>query len=215
MKLSQARPCDKCRGKIAPQFYRVRVDLAFFSPRNANAVLGTAQILGGIGALAVAEAMAPGAEDAIVCAGDKEPELLDTLFICQECYLAGEIDLAVLLEQLHARREGARADGAADCGARLRAYGVVALTSDELYALKPQLEAEARASKKAVRIAWMHARHGRTEGRRCKDCEHLVRGGYFKCRLYGISASVATDWRLKWEACGLFKDRERAEAIKG
>lgn len=81
------------------------------------------------------------------------------------------------------------------------------MTSDEMFALKPQLEAEARASKKAVRIAWMHARHGRTEGQKCGTCEHLLRDGYFKCRLYGVSMSAATDWRLKWEACGLWKER--------
>lgn len=27
---------------------------------------------------------------------------------------------------------------------------------------------------------------------------------YYKCEAYGISASMATDWRLKWEACGLY-----------
>jgi hypothetical protein len=104
MKLSDARPCDNCGGKIAPTFYRIRVDLALFVAKNANAVLGTAQILGGLqnpGALAVAESLAPGAEDAIVFAGDKEPDLLDTLFICQECFLEGSLDLAVLIKKLN------------------------------------------------------------------------------------------------------------------
>lgn len=86
------------------------------------------------------------------------------------------------------------------------------MTSDEMFALKPQLEAEARASKKAVRIAWMHNRHGRTEGRKCGDCAHFLRhthhdGKYFKCRLYGVTAGMGTDWRVRWDACGLFKAR--------
>ena len=41
---------------------------------------------------------------------------------------------------------------------------------------------------------------------KCKDCIHL-KGGvneYRKCRLYGNSASEATDWALSWQACGMF-----------
>jgi hypothetical protein len=91
-----------------PQFYRVRIDMAFFSPRAANAVLGTAQILGGLsnpGALAIAEVMAPDADNAIFFAGDKEPELLTSLVICQTCFLDGPLDLVMLMEQINQRRE--------------------------------------------------------------------------------------------------------------
>ena len=41
---------------------------------------------------------------------------------------------------------------------------------------------------------------------KCKDCIHL-KGGvneYRKCKLYGNSASEATDWALSWRACGMF-----------
>lgn len=42
---------------------------------------------------------------------------------------------------------------------------------------------------------------------RCENCPHLVKHVwgriYYKCSLYGDSASEATDWRLSWPACGL------------
>lgn len=82
------------------------------------------------------------------------------------------------------------------------------MTSDEMFALRPQLEAEARRSKTAKRIAYMHSVHGRRESERCGDCRHLLIkehvGRYFKCQLYGITSGPGTDWRKKWEACGLF-----------
>lgn len=45
--------------------------------------------------------------------------------------------------------------------------------------------------------------------RRCKDCSCLVRvtptsRAYYKCSVYGESASEATDWAGKWTACGRF-----------
>jgi hypothetical protein len=43
----------------------------------------------------------------------------------------------------------------------------------------------------------------------CKNCCHLKkfcwRGkNYYKCQVYGISNSEATDWRLWYPACGAF-----------
>ena len=42
----------------------------------------------------------------------------------------------------------------------------------------------------------------------CKECCNLITNfydkKYFKCRIYGNSCSEATDWRLKYEACGMF-----------
>lgn len=59
------------------------------------------------------------------------------------------------------------------------------------------------------KIEAMYSMFGVFSGKTCKDCPHLVehryRGkGYYKCRVYGDSASEATDWRLKWTACGAF-----------
>lgn len=39
----------------------------------------------------------------------------------------------------------------------------------------------------------------------CADCQHLVKTvwdrTYYKCALYGVSHSEATDWRKHWQAC--------------
>jgi hypothetical protein len=60
-------------------------------------------------------------------------------------------------------------------------------------------------------ILIMHARHGAAEGRRCKDCrwlvEHDYKGRYYKCLLYGVSSSAATDWRVNYPACGRWEAR--------
>ncbi len=53
-----------------------------------------------------------------------------------------------------------------------------------------------------------------TDGHKCGECNNLEkitwRGKtYYKCRPYGKSQSESSDWRLKWDACGLFnKDYE-------
>lgn len=49
---------------------------------------------------------------------------------------------------------------------------------------------------------------GRSGQNKCKDCshfsEHMMSRKYFKCDVYGESASEATDWRANYPACGLF-----------
>lgn len=59
----------------------------------------------------------------------------------------------------------------------------------------------------ARKIDAMHARFGMADGM-CKDCPHLISGRYHdrilhKCEAYGLTHSEATDWRLRWVACGL------------
>lgn len=59
------------------------------------------------------------------------------------------------------------------------------------------------------KIAAMHKRFGTCGVLRCKDCEHLIGGKYrdrqyYKCELYGLSHSEATDWRLANQACGMY-----------
>lgn len=63
------------------------------------------------------------------------------------------------------------------------------------------------------KIAYMHQAFGFTDGEKCRNCQFLrtydansVRVN--KCMHYGDSSSVATDWRQKWDACGLFKKAE-------
>ena len=62
---------------------------------------------------------------------------------------------------------------------------------------------------KARKIDAMHKQFGQHDGKQCRDCCHLISGEwhvrrYHKCELYGLSHSEATDWRLKYQACGAY-----------
>jgi hypothetical protein len=63
--------------------------------------------------------------------------------------------------------------------------------------------------KRPERLQQMHRVHGRNKDHQCGECVHLLRmeknKAYFKCKEYGVSNGAATDWRMKFEACGLFK----------
>ena len=54
----------------------------------------------------------------------------------------------------------------------------------------------------------MHKQYGTDPLHTCQSCCNLLRyrmnRTWFKCAAYGTSSSIATDWRLKWEACGLY-----------
>ena len=56
------------------------------------------------------------------------------------------------------------------------------------------------------KIDLMHKLFGEIPDRKCKDCSNLIKDSwdYYKCRCYGNTASSASDWRLKYTACGLF-----------
>ncbi len=54
--------------------------------------------------------------------------------------------------------------------------------------------------------------YGTTEGKTCKTCRHLLRQhwnkrNYYKCELWYISSSEATDIRLKNQACGRYEKK--------
>lgn len=58
-------------------------------------------------------------------------------------------------------------------------------------------------------IEVMRSLFGDSPGNKCKGCSnlrHIVYHGrsYYKCDCYGISNSVASDFRLNYDACGLF-----------
>ncbi len=61
------------------------------------------------------------------------------------------------------------------------------------------------------RVKVMFRRYGRApEGTKCKDCKFLHgylyhTATYYKCTKYGVSHGEATDWRLKYPACGRFE----------
>lgn len=55
----------------------------------------------------------------------------------------------------------------------------------------------------------MHSLYGRRDREVCRRCKHFckLRPGkknLYKCRVYGITQSEATDWRLSYKACGMF-----------
>lgn len=59
----------------------------------------------------------------------------------------------------------------------------------------------------AKKIDAMHILYGTGEGT-CSDCQFFCEGYYhdkklFKCSVYGMTHSEATDWRKKYLACGL------------
>ena len=60
-----------------------------------------------------------------------------------------------------------------------------------------------------LKIDLMHLIFGKgNDGEICKTCCHLQNYGYrnrsyYKCECYGITASEASDWRLKYQACNL------------
>lgn len=62
------------------------------------------------------------------------------------------------------------------------------------------------------KIELMHNLYGQIEDKKCSECCHLQSGRYHntilhKCELYGLTHSEASDWRLKYTACGMF-DKE-------
>jgi len=66
------------------------------------------------------------------------------------------------------------------------------------------------------KIEAMHRLFGTTPGKICRGCPHLERRGsahrtLFKCTVYGISSSEATDWTASWAACGLFNNMDVGE----
>lgn len=58
------------------------------------------------------------------------------------------------------------------------------------------------------KIELMHNRFGEDPDHTCGECcnfqQHRYNHSYFKCAVYGSSASSATDWRRRYTACGHF-----------
>lgn len=84
LKTRDLHPCDSCGGSIAPVFYRLTVSFRqlMIDPTAVNAVLGTAQILGGN--LLLGSVMSPDQDATIELPGyqvDKD------LFLCQDCVM--------------------------------------------------------------------------------------------------------------------------------
>jgi len=62
----------------------------------------------------------------------------------------------------------------------------------------------------AVRkIDLMHREFGICPGYKCKNCSNFIKVmvsdmPLSKCKVYGVTASAASDWAQKYEACGMF-----------
>lgn len=67
------------------------------------------------------------------------------------------------------------------------------------------------------KIELMHSLYGKTN-KPCVQCPHFVgfrfgNKNVYKCRIYGITNSEASDWRMSWCGCGLFGKETEARNI--
>ena len=58
------------------------------------------------------------------------------------------------------------------------------------------------------KIDLMHREFGFSPGHKCQYCDNLIvqqaNRRYYKCEVYGITDSEASDWRLSYDACGMY-----------
>lgn len=99
MKVSELRPCDNCGQKIFPVFYVLRFSLAFIHADAVNEFFGMHQFFQGRASNALVENFAPASCDAVTVAMDKDKDATTELFICQNCFVSGPLDLAMLMER--------------------------------------------------------------------------------------------------------------------
>lgn len=108
MRLSELKTCACCDGPLLGGrcgcWYVLRITQAMVNTRSANAVLGAAQMLGGMQALHIAEAMGPG-DDAVLIMGDEDKRLVTELHICFDCALHRFGALLKCMERRNAESE--------------------------------------------------------------------------------------------------------------
>lgn len=102
MKISELRACDRCKQPLGLTFYVLRISLAVVKPNAANQVLGLTQMLRG--SLALAEAFAPEADNAVLVVADEDPDLMDEIFLCTDCYVTKDVRLPALIENKKIKR---------------------------------------------------------------------------------------------------------------
>lgn len=71
---------------------------------------------------------------------------------------------------------------------------------------------------KGRKIEAMHRLFGVHMGKQCSECPHLLSYNYrarhyYKCKIYGLSNSEATDWRLKYQACCMIDKEADPKAL--
>ena len=57
-------------------------------------------------------------------------------------------------------------------------------------------------------LALMHKHFGKNYAHKCGTCSNFVKGEYHgkalrKCKRYGLSHSLSSDWAQSWMACGM------------
>lgn len=84
LKTRDLHPCDGCGGRIAPFFYRLRIEFRqlMIDPTAVNQVLGTSQILGGN--FLLGEIMSPNSDATIEMPGYQVGK---DLFLCSDCVM--------------------------------------------------------------------------------------------------------------------------------
>ena len=67
----------------------------------------------------------------------------------------------------------------------------------------------------APQIRYMRGAYGRKAGQQCWTCEHFMSKAFdsgrlcYKCARYGSTSGKGSDWHRRWQACGLWKAKER------
>ena len=66
-------------------------------------------------------------------------------------------------------------------------------------------------------IDHMHEAFGLAVGT-CRDCSHLIahrsNKTWYKCEVYGESSCESSDWRLKYQACGMYNQEFKGTPLK-
>lgn len=115
MKISELKPCACCGGTLIKppivNWYVVRASGAMLHRTHAREVLGLNTFFGG--AIRLAEAMAPAADEAVVIWGDKDPVLMTEFHVCMDCFYSRFGELGRLMEAKADEPVSASAKGSA------------------------------------------------------------------------------------------------------
>lgn len=110
--ITDLKPCAKCGGPIVPICHRIRIDMGVMDQQNMQQFAGMYNYFGGKSA-SLAAIFAPGSNELVKFTTDVDPAAGTTLFLCNNCYCSGDLDIAVLVEQDNDKaKRRAEADGA-------------------------------------------------------------------------------------------------------
>lgn len=90
------RPCANCEGSVNPNFHEIRIRDGFINVRAVRGYLGMADGMG-FGP-AITDIMSPDAGRGASLMD--EPNCTSRFFLCQDCFLLKEVNIAVLVEKV-------------------------------------------------------------------------------------------------------------------